>query len=244
MRDRDMMTKGILAALLLFITPVLMAQNTTSGLTVQTTPPGAEVEVAGALTVRGITPITFPQGLEGEFDVHIKKAGYETYNSSLFLSTSKNTQLDVDLTAKTKFKAVFRSLFIPGWGQAYSDHKTKGIAFMMLAAGSAASYFIADNRFDDKRKTYDDYLARYNRVTDYAEKQSLYPLLKSARKDAYDAENVRRITIGATIAVWSLSFLDALLFFPEQKSSILVDQVSLEPDLQNGGGQITLSWDF
>ena len=51
MRDRDMMTKGILAALLLFITPVLMAQNTTSGLTVQTTPPGAEVEVAGALTV-------------------------------------------------------------------------------------------------------------------------------------------------------------------------------------------------
>ncbi len=244
MRNKDMLIKWILSVALLLLTSSAMAQNPGPGLTVRTNPAGAEVEVTGALTLRGMSPITFSQGLQGNFDIKIKKAGYESYKSRVFLGPSNHAQLDVNLSVKTKFKAAFRSLFVPGWGQAYAEQKTKGVAFMFLAAGSAAAYLLADKKFDDKRDDYDGLVARYNAANTYTEKENLYPFLQAARKDAYDAENVRRITIGATIAVWSLSVLDALLFFPEQKGSLLVDQITLEPDLIHGGGQIILSCNF
>lgn len=244
MRDKNMSIKGILTIVVVCLFTTAMAQSPGPGLTVTTNPPGAEVEVAGALVVRGMSPVTFSQGLQGDFDIKIKKAGYETYKSSLFLSTANRAQLDVNLTAKTKFKAALRSVFIPGWGQAYANQKTKGVTFMILAAGSAAAYLLADKKFDDKRDEYDDYMDRYNSADTYAEKANLYPLLQNARQEAYDAENVRRITIGTTVAIWSLSVLDALLFFPEQKGSLLVDQIAFEPNLLNGGGQIILSHNF
>jgi len=238
-----MLSKGILATcIILLIAPVIAAQQSGDGLSVVSRPDGAEVVLIGEKTVSGVTPVNFRQMLEGRYKIDIRKDGYETYKSSLFMQVGLPRSISVDLKPKTRFKAFARSLFIPGWGQRYTDRKTKGSVFLMLTIGAVAAYFIADDNYDDKAGTYDDYLDRYNGMTSYTEKEQFYPELAEARNDAYDAETARRVTIGAVVAVWSLNLLDALFLFPDYGGPN--SSLTVVPDFEQGGGKIILSHRF
>ena len=240
-----MLSKGILAVIiLLLITAPVYAQQTVNGLSVISNPAGAEVILTGEKIVSGITPVNFVQALEGHYKVDIKKDGYETYKSSLFIRAGEPRSLSVALRPKTRFKSAARSFFIPGWGQAYTDQKAKGGVFFVLTLGAAASFLIADHDYNDKADTYDEYEDKYNSMTSFLEKAQFYPVLADARKDAYDAETLRRITIGAAIAVWGLNFIDALFFFPEHGAEIPTNSITLVPDMQQGGGLVMLSHRF
>lgn len=238
-----MLTKGILAFLILYLLPaVAIAQG--GGLSVDTSPPGAEVKVAGAVTVSGLTPIKFMPGLEGNFKVTIKKYGYDTYKSAIFLQAGREVALTVKLKPKTRFKAAARSLFIPGWGQAYTEQKTKGFVFALLALGTIGYYFRTDSDFNDDNDRYESMLRDYNATGSFEEKERLYPLLQDARKVAYDSENKRRIAIGAAIAAWGINLIDILFFFPEERGSTLINSISLQPDINSGGATVALTHRF
>ncbi|MEW6015774.1 MAG: PEGA domain-containing protein [Candidatus Zixiibacteriota bacterium] len=238
-----MLTKGILGFLILYLLPTL-ARAQGGGLSVDTSPSGAEVKVAGAVTVSGLTPIKFMQGLEGNFKVTIRKYGYDTYKSSVFLQAGREVNLTVKLKPKTRFKAAARSLFIPGWGQAYTEQKTKGFVFALLAVGTIGYYFRTDSDFNDDNDRYDSLLRDYNTAGSFEEKERLYPVLQDARKTAYDSENKRRIAIGAAIAAWGINLIDVLFFFPEEKGSTLVNSITVQPDLKSGGATVALTHRF
>ncbi|MEW5923138.1 MAG: PEGA domain-containing protein [Candidatus Zixiibacteriota bacterium] len=222
----------------------LSAQQGDVGLSVVTSPIGAEVFIAGDKVVSGISPVNFQQGFEGNYNVRVKMDGYETYKSSMFFRNGVPGSLNITLKPKTRFKAFSRSFFIPGWGQAYTDHKFKGSLFFLATAGALASFLIADADYDDKANLYDEYLNRYNGMTSIDDKSQFYPILAEARKDAYDAETIRRVTIGATVAVWGLNLLDILFFFPEKNVESRTNGLSLVPDLEQGGGRLVLSHRF
>lgn len=244
------MFKRILTALvLLLVAPPLHAQDAPpTGLTVRSSPPGADVLLEGEVTVAGVSPTTFEQTLMGDFKVTVKKYLYEKYSTHVTLDPSKQLALDVTLSPKNRFKAAARSLFIPGWGQRYGEQRGKGSLFLFLAAGSAAAYFIADHDFDKKydrnelrKQAYDS--AKANGAS-YDELVTRHQAWADAQKKAYDAEDVRRITIGAVIGVWGLNVLDALLFFPENRGEITVKGVSIAPSTtsQSFGLVLTKRW--
>jgi len=234
-----------MACMILLFLPVLCLAQTESGeLSIISEPPGAEVMVKGALTVTGISPVTFNQGLDGTFKIKVGKLGYETYNSKITLQSGRAMAMTVNLTPKTPFKAAVRSLFVPGWGQMYSGRKFRGSMYLIMAAGSLTAFLIANDEFLYREDLHDDLRVRYLAADTYDQRNALYPLLEVARKDAYDAENVRRITIGVTIAVWSLNLLDALFLFPDRQDSFIVDKLAVQPDLRQGGGRIVLSCTF
>jgi hypothetical protein len=240
-----MFSKGILVSILicLFI-PAAFAQEVGGGLNIDTSPSGAEIHLSGVITLDALTPVRFTQGLEGHYQLQIKKPGYETYKSKLFLQPDRNINLTVKLTPKTRLKAAARSLFIPGWGQSYTDRKTKGWFFTLAAVGSGAGYFITDADFDDKNDRYEAILSNFNKATTIEDKEKYYNQLGPAKKDAYDAENRRRIAIGAVIAVWSVNLLDILFFFPEEGGSMMIDNLSLKSTPQMNGGRLVLSYSF
>jgi len=240
-----MLSKGNLVVIFLIFLPLsLMAQPSNGGFTVNSNPTGAEVLLKGDLIISGISPVSFTQGMQGKYKVIVRKYGYETYNSSVYLQSDKATSLNVQLTPKTRFKAVARSFIIPGWGQYYSEQKFKGSCLFVFALGAVAGYFIADADYDDKVNHYENVLSRYHRATLYDEKMSLYNELSSARKETYDAENMRRITIGATIAVWGLNLLDLFFSFPEEHGSYSVNSLTVQPDLNSGGAVVQLTHRF
>ncbi len=230
--------------LLCLLPAILTAQEASEGFTVTTSPPGAEVSLIGAVTLNGITPVTFKQGLEGNYQVRVTSFGYETYKSSVFLQTGKLMTLTVRLHPKTVLKAAARSLLIPGWGQSYAGQKGKGTLLTLAAVGAVASFLVADANFTNKENEYNDMVTSYRNALTYDQKQLIYSSLKGARKSAYDAESVRRITIGAVIAVWGLNLLDVIFFFPEDNGSLVVNSVSFKPDFEQGGGQVVLSHRF
>jgi len=240
-----MLSKGILViGIILLLMSVVEAQQGGDGFSVVTNPNGAEIILVGDNTVAGVSPVNFRQVPEGSYKVSIQKQGYETYKTSLFLQPGIPRSLNVSLKQKTRFKSFTRSFFIPGWGQSYTDQKSKGRIFMLMTLGAVAAYLIADGSYDEKGDLYDDYLDRYNAMSSFAEKEQFYPELAEARKDAYDSETVRRVTIGVTIGVWGLNLLDALFQFPDYGIQSAGGAVTLVPDLEQGGGKLILSHRF
>jgi len=127
-----MKLKRILATAItgLLLTAGISAQETQStGLIVRSQPPGALATVSGEVTVSGVTPVHFRQTLIGDYKLTLKKYGYEKYTTRVILDPGKLTTIDITLSPKTRFKAAVRSLFIPGWGQRYTEQKNKGYLF-------------------------------------------------------------------------------------------------------------------
>ena len=246
----NMTFKGLLSILfiLLFLPLISSAQLNMSGdLTVRTDPEGAQVELKGEAKVAGVSPVRFRHLLIGEYKLSVKKHGYENYKSSVVLDPMKQLEVDVLLTPKTRFKAAARSLLLPGWGQRYADRKTKGYLYTFLAAGAAVAYFIADDEFDYRNELFDDIRNNYDSLAvhgNIGQLQELYPSLVKAQEDAFDAENVRRITIGAAIGIWTLNVLDALFFFPEEKGTFTVKGLPFEPEAGFDKVGMTLSLNF
>lgn len=244
-----MLLKRMLTKFLVIVSLIpgaVFAQASMSGdLTVSSSPAGAQVTLSGGAIVSGVTPARFRHLLIGNYKLTLKRHGYETYKTKILLDPSKQMEMNIKLSPKTRFKAAARSIFIPGWGQVYADQKLKGYAFTLLTASAVTAYFIADNDFNDKRDYFNEIKSRYDSLNTHGnieQLRSLYPLLVKAQDDAYDAENVRRITIGTVIGAWGLNVLDALFFFPEEKSTFSVKGLTVTPsaDLTNVGLKVSL----
>jgi nitrogen fixation-related uncharacterized protein len=241
----EMLPKRTLAIFILSLTPLgLWAQDASPGLNIITNPPGAEASLIGAVTVTGLTPVNFNQSLEGNYRLVVKRAGYETYKSSIYIQAGRSISMNLNLKSKTRLKAAARSLIIPGWGQSYMEQKLKGLAFGASAAISVAALWIIDSDFDDKKNEYERILAEYNRALTFLEKERLYSLASDAKKKAYDAETARRIAFGAAVAVWGLNLLDIVLFYPQFGESLIIGSVDIRPEKLSDGASLSLSYKF
>ena len=209
------------------------AQATTQGnLTVRSNPPGAQAILNGDAIVSGITPVQFRHLLVGDYKLTVKKYGFENYSTRLVLDPGKPLSVDIRLVPKTRLKAAARSFFIPGWGQKYTSQNKKAFLLAGLAVGAGIGYYFADNHFDEKYEIYENRLAERDSVATHgniSELRSLQAGLDKAQNEAYDAENMRRATIGVAIGVWVVSLIDVLFFFPEERGIFSAKGLTLEP---------------
>lgn len=216
-----------------------------ANLTVRTSPPGAETRLEGEAELTAVTPAAFNYPLIGDYRLTITKHGYERYRTRLVLDPAHPTALDVELNPKTGFKAALRSALIPGWGQYYGDQKTKGFAFGLMFAGAAAFFAIADHDLTNKENDYESRLRAYDDAraegATYSELRRLHSAMADAQKRAYDAEDVRRISIGAVAGVWGLNVLDALLFTPTDNATFSVKGLAVEPSTDMQSVTVTLT---
>ena len=223
------------------------ADSETTGVTVKTDPPGAQVILSGEARVSGVSPVHFNQPLIGDYELKVVRPGFESHTSHLILDPTRHTAVDVPLSRKTRFKGLVRSTVIPGWGQWYGDRKGKATMFALLMVGSGVAYLVADDYFDDK---YDDFEARRSEFDSLRasgtrpELEAAWVRLNEAQDEAYDAENIRRVTIGAAIGVWAVNLLDILFFFPDERGTFSIKGIDVSP---GGAGEqigITLSTGF
>jgi hypothetical protein len=240
-----------IVALVLMLSLTVSAQTGTasgSGIVVRSSPPGAEVILKGDALVSGVTPATFRYPLVGEYELTVKRPGYDRYRTHVILDPSQQMQMDIQLSRKTGIKAAIRSMFIPGWGQWYTEQRTRGFAFSLLFAGAVTTYLVADHRFDDKEETFIQRRTEYDHAlgggASRAELVWRHDALTSAQDDAYDAEDTRRLTIGCVAGVWGLNILDALLFTPRENAIFSVKGISVAPSTGADYAGITLSSRF
>jgi len=241
--------KSIAVALALLLIPAcITAQSGMTGdLTVRSDPQGAFVRLKGGAIVSGVTPARFRHLLIGDYDLTLKKDGYETYKTTIELDPSKQMEMDIRLAPKTRFKTAVRSLFIPGWGQRYADKKMKGFAFTSLTIFAGIGYLFADDEWDyryDEFARLRDEFDSLSVAGNVEELRRVYPDLVVAQEKAHDAETVRRVVIGIGVGVWALNVIDALFFFPEQRGTFTVKGLSLTPSADTENVALKLSMDF
>jgi hypothetical protein len=241
--------KYIVAALVAGLLPVSAVSQVgmIGDLTVRSNPQGASVKLSGEAVVSGVTPARFRHLLIGDYELTLKKPGYETYRTRVELGPSKQMEMDVRLSPKTRFKTAVRSLFIPGWGQRYADKRTKGYVFTFLAAAAGVGYLLADDEYDFRMDNYDQIREEFDSLSiagNVEELRRVHPLLVAAQESAYDAESVRRVTIGIGVGIWALNLVDAIFFFPQQKGTFSVKGLTLSPEADSENVGLTLSMKF
>jgi hypothetical protein len=216
----------------------------TSDVTIRSNPPGAQAILSGDITVSGLTPVRFTQLLVGDYELKVKRFGYDTYTTRIIVDPSNPIEVDVRLSKKSRFKAVIRSMFIPGWGQHYSGQGGKGIVYTSASAISVVAFWVAENWFKSQRDEWQRLKSQYADPMSLADKQALWPKLVAAQEDAYNAENNRRIHIGVVAGIWALNVIDAFLFFPEDRGTFSVKGLTVLPTSDGQGFGLALAKGF
>ncbi len=213
------------------------AQNK-GNLSVTTAPPGALVTLQGDVTLSGVAPLTFDRLIVGRYQVNAVRDGYERYQSVAYLSATQLTTLDIKLVPKTRVKAFFRSVIIPGWGQRYYGSMTKSTLFFFGSLAGAAGYLWVKNDYDSKIDDYNNRIAERAVATQWGDLSRLNAEVRDAQKRANDAENRLNIVTVTAAGIYAFNILDAILFFPEYNTFVDYKPLSVRP--RTGGDSVGL----
>lgn len=242
------MTSALLRNITLLAAVAIIAGTTTGAaqnqgnLQVTSTPPGALVTLDGDMSLSGITPVSFDRLLAGRYRVEVTRDGYERYRSTAYLSESLSTTLDIRLVPKTRVKAFFRSLVIPGWGQRYYGNATKSTFLLLGTVATAAGYVIIKDDYDSKVDDYNARLADRAAATKWEDIAGLNRAVHDAQQRANDAEDNLNLITGVAAGVYLFNLLDAVLLFPDFDTYSEYKSISVQP--QAGVNRIGLDLTF
>jgi hypothetical protein len=202
------------AALLVVLLAGFAWAQTSGGIIVNSTPPGAVIELVGDHTIRGVTPLTLDRGLLGAYNVRAFKAGYEEWAGYVFLSGARRDSIVIRMTLKTPIRAGLRSAILPGWGQCYSNENGKAVAIIIAEAATLTGVFLSDAKRTDAQNAVDDAWRAYHEADQVDEIHDTYAELERRYDTLFKWHNYRKRWAYAAIAVWVANVLDATLLFP------------------------------
>ena len=180
-------------------------------------PPGAALNLDGEYQINTVAPCRLPENISGKFKLKASLPGYESWSGEIVIAPGQENLFSFAMKPKTRIKAGLRSLFIPGWGQYYSDQKERSLLLNVATLGLGVGTLLADSDFRKKR---DDYFRAKNDL-DFAgnaeEIERLRNLVIDRNRKAYDAETTRNALFIAAAGLWAYNVIDAIIFFPDKK---------------------------
>lgn len=220
-------------------------QDAAKGFMIESRPSGATVTIEGEII--GKTPCSFPYQLSGRYRLYAEKRGYETVSRDIDFGARKIETITFMLTPKTRKMAVARSLVFPGWGQDYTEQKTKSRILQVLEGGAMLSLAYAHNQFTQRQ---DEYNARVADYRSASRQLALEPEAWLAVRRAHDryqqAETWRRAALFSLAGLHAFNFLDALFVFPKKLRQIefLADPGTSGPASDGSGFTISYTLPF
>jgi len=231
---KDSIAALMILAILIISSVVVSAQEHST--IINSDPPGAAITLDGEYKLSATTPCRLPDNINGKFSLRAIMPGYESWNGDIVIIPGQENRFSFGMSAKTRYKAALRSLFMPGWGQYYAGEKNKAIFFNVLTIGAGIGTLVTDYDFRQKRDDYDQAIIDLGNASTYEEITELRQLVIDKNREAYDAETKRNTFAIVTAALWAYNVVDALVFFPERKlyfhqESIPIKEAELKPDV-------------
>lgn len=206
----------MLAPLALFATTALAQKPEESkGITITARPAGTIIKLDGDYTFMGKAPFSISQNLSGIYRLSASKPGYEKQSVKLNFGAQPSQEIAIHLQPITKWKAGYRSLLIPGWGQRYKGASRRGLLFTGLALGAGVGTLVTvidyNSDLDAAKRAGENYV----RVSgNFEQAQAAYDKWQTAYKVAQDSYDRRQRSLMITAGVWALNLLDALFLPP------------------------------
>lgn len=117
-------------------------------------------------------------------------------------------RMSVEVPTLDRGKVVARSLFVPGAGQAYANHRTRSGLWLVGVLAAGVGYTVAETMVSDARRDHDKnlYLAGQNP----ADSLLYLDRAANARDDLASAQDLRRKFGYGALGIYALSLLDAI----------------------------------
>jgi hypothetical protein len=219
----------------------LLAQaNADQGIQIIASPKGTVVHLHGEYSVAGSTPYILNQNLDGVYQIKARRPGYENYTAKFRFKPGVSHRISIRLTPKTRGRAFLRSMFIPGWGQSYTDQLTKAYFIRSLTVGALTYFIVRDVKY---QRAVDDFEAA---VKMYEANQKNSELAEALLLDVQSAQVIvdnrfesRRTALLILGSVYAYNLLDALLFFPDFEVAGV--SFSFNPNYENSSLKLGLT---
>ena len=208
-------------------------------------PSGVLVYMEGDYDFVGRTPCELPFNLMGTYKVKALKRGYENWSTKVTLVDDRSNSLYIKLVPKTRLKAGLRSVIFPGWGQYYTDKKTKGTIFAFLEVGSFLTSAFAYQNYEDAKDEYYLATSRYREEKNTSDITRLREEMEKKADDADKAYEIRTACLTVTAAIWVFNVVEAVLFFPRYEEDIYDRAIPLiTGEIREGETRILLTRRF
>ena len=176
-------------------------------------PYGAELTINN-LPV-GVIPYKDTMVFWGSYNVKAHHIGYYSEEVLTEIGSYNPNHIEIVLKRKSPALAAFYSFVIPGWGQSYSEHWKRALAFPIIVSSAIAWSVSADreyskalDNYDVKRKSYFDSLNLNQQIK----------ITRLEMDNALDEANQKRLigftAVAISTALWIFNVMDAYMSFP------------------------------
>lgn len=221
-----MTLRAALLSLLVAVAPaapvVAQAPSPTGSLTLMSRPSGASFRIVGVQEVIGQTPVTLDPWLAGRYRIYGSEIGYDRWSRSLLFDGVSADTLWMTMRRKNPLKAGGRSLLLPGWGQFYDQHPSRGVMFLVAGITAVTGVAVAGLRYRDRVDDTEAAEAAYRAAQTPADAIAALAAWQGATNEAENAYELRQVLIKVGAAVWGLSVIDAVAFVPRPVRPILL----------------------
>jgi hypothetical protein len=199
-----------------------------------TRPIAAIVWLDGEYGMTGRTPYTITHFLRGRYRIRATKPGYEDWEKDYVFNGQGDDKLTIKLAKKTRFKALWKSMYLPGSGQIYSDHRTQGAVIGLMQFSAAGVLLYQQIKYNNALNDYNTALKNFQASQRTQDGQADLIAQVVARKAVLDdAYEIRKNWLVVTGVIYAYNLLDAVIFFPSYHHGDAEVRVSLD---QNLGG--------
>lgn len=212
-----------------------------TGIMIVSEPSGAYVTLDGEYNFTGRTPFFIPYDLLGKYKIRAEKSGYQVGRRVNSFKPEAETVYKIDLEPRTRHKALYRSLLIPGWGHFYSMRKLPGVVYFGVVSSNFISAASNHSKYHSLRSDYQDAFAAFsNPAGTYAEQKQAFDKLKALSReiDQYKRRRNRNLYIAG--GAWLLSVLENYIFYPNFNEGES-DLKKVMPTIQQKGDDIIVN---
>ena len=149
-------------------------------------------------------------------------------------------KLLIRLSPKTRGKAAIRSLFFPGWGQVYGEHKLKGTFISAIQLGLGIGTLFAINSYNDAQDDFERALSNF----ELSKSQDAFRALQDKESSAEEAYNLRNTMLIVTGVFWVYNLFDSIVFFSNKGVHIDIESSLLSNRINEGDLMLSLKLDL
>jgi len=147
----------------------------------------------------------------GQHTILAKKPKYQTFKSSFTVDKNEPLNIDIQLIPKSQSRAKLYSTLLPGSGQIYAEHYTRGIIYTALSIGAGLVINTTYQDYQNEKALMDQYYDDYQNASGLA----VGPL-SIKYQDQVDVVNDVQIQLAASAIIlgttWLVNIVDAYLF--------------------------------
>jgi len=193
--------------------------------------PGSSVIIDGLKTKQGSNEYKVPIGIH---KVKIEKSGYEGKTLNYISKDNQSKTFNGSLSRKTNGNALWRSLLLPGWGQAYQEKSVQTWLYPILVVGGIGGSYLTINSYNTAVDDYDKAREKYLSAFTVEDITATRTAMDKAYDDVESAESTRNIMFITTGAIWIWNVLDTVILPAGYKNKMTLSTSTKNDEIKLG----------